>query len=113
MEDCRPVLTPMEELRNYEERLELDKESDEPTLKNIPYREGIGSLMHLMIGTRPGLTFSVGKLCQLCESPKEKHWTAVKRVLRYICGTQNMGITFDGGSDISIVGFSDSDWEVM
>eukprot|EP00171_Calliarthron_tuberculosum_P016967 IDg16967t1 len=42
-----------------------------------------------MIGTRSDLAFAVGKLTQHCEKPLASHWTAVKRVLRYISGTHS------------------------
>ena len=47
--------------------------------------------MYVMIGSRPDIAFAVGKLARFCETPKTKHWTAVKRVLRYVNGTSSMG----------------------
>ena len=42
------------------------------------------------------------------ESPQDMHWTAVKRILRYLQGTKTHGIRFDlsGG----LVGYFDVDW---
>ena len=76
----------------------------------VPYRQAIGSLMYLMIGTRPGISYAVGKLAQFCESPKLKHWTAVKRVLRYVSGSRTMGICFDGAAELRALGYCDADW---
>lgn len=111
MEDSKPVATPMEGTFSYEDRVELDcSGKQEGIMTNVPYREAIGSLMYLMIGTRPDLAFCVGKLSQFCEAPKERHWVAVKRVLRYVSGTRTHGILFDGSKSIEAHGFSDSDW---
>ena len=104
MENSKPVATPME--RNGIR----PSTSARDLLKNIPYRQAIGSIMYLMICTRPDLAFAVGKLSQYSESPKEHHWTAVKRVLRYIKGTDNFGILFNGSEPRSVTGFSDADW---
>ena len=98
MSDCKPVATPMEEPNNLEQRLEFISDSDEEA-KNVPYREAIGSLMYLMIGSRPDIAYAVGKLARLCENPKLKHWMAVKRLLRYVKGTTKMGLCYNERAD--------------
>ena len=81
---------------------------------DVPYRSVIGSLMYLMICTRPDLGFAVGRLSQYCEEPLSRQWNAVKRVYRYVKGTQNMGVVHNAksetSSDAPIVGYCDSDW---
>ncbi|MCO5568844.1 hypothetical protein L7F22_022545 [Adiantum nelumboides] len=42
--------------------------------------------------------------------PHENHWHAGKRVIRYIAGTLDYGITYTRGGDSTLVGFCDSDW---
>ena len=63
-----------------------------------------------MIYTRPDLGFAVGKISQHCETPLKCHWTAVKRVNRYIKGTKHMGITYGLNSPSNITVYCDSDW---
>ena len=82
MNESRTVSTPMEK----SSLSELDA-IDEKALKNTPYRQAIGSLIYLVSGTRPDLAFGVTKLSQYLENPQKNHWTAVKRVLRYLKGT--------------------------
>ena len=81
-------------------------------IANVPYREAIGSLMYLAIGTRPDLAFIVSQLSQFLDAPSESHWTAVKRVFRYIKGTLNKGIVYGGKTDVKneIRAYSDADW---
>lgn len=55
--------------------------------------------MYLMIETRPELAFSVGKLSQFCKSPTQDHWSAVKRLMRYVRSTLNLESAF---RDLSI-----------
>ena len=57
--------------------------------------------MYLMICTRPDLGFAIGRLSQYCEEPLSCHWNAVKRVYRYVKGTQNIGIVYDAKSGTS------------
>ena len=43
-------------------------------------------------------------------SPRDSHWTLVKRILRYIRGTMTMGLTLTASSSIDMVAYSDADW---
>ena len=104
MSNSKHISTPMD--RSYEELVNQDS----PAAENIPYRQVIGSLMYLMIGSRPDLAFVIGKLSQHSESPNEFHWIALKRALRYVNSTRNYGILYDGSKSSDTVGFSDADW---
>ena len=44
--------------------------------------------------------------------PKEEHWEALKRVIRYLRSTPNFGIRYGptGSWDDQLVGYSDADW---
>ncbi len=66
--------------------------------------------MYLAVVTRPDIFFPVGRLAQFVETPAKDLWVAAKRVLRYISGTMDEGITFNGHSTLSPVGYSDSNW---
>lgn len=106
---CKPMATPTDEPKKLKQRLEFISDSDEEA-KNVPYREAIGSLMYLTIGSRPDIAYAVGKLARFCEKPKLKHWMAVKRLLRYVKGTSNMGLSYNGFNEEGVVGYTDSDW---
>ena len=43
-------------------------------------------------------------------NPKESHLTAVKRILRYLKGTVNLGLWYPKNSGFGLVGYSDSDF---
>ncbi|CDF39892.1 unnamed protein product [Chondrus crispus] len=83
--------------------LEIERDRSAKTL--------MGSLMYLMVGTRPDLAYAIGKLSQHSANPCESHWAGVKRVMRYVQGTRNLGIVFDNKSKSpELFGFSDADW---
>ena len=42
--------------------------------------------------------------------PTTEHWVAVKRLLRYLCGTLDHGITLCRKSSLALHAFSDADW---
>jgi len=53
-------------------------------------------------------------LSRFMSKPRKEHFTAVKRVFRYLCGTSDYGLCYQGrlGLDIflNIHGFVDVDW---
>ena len=61
------------------------------------------------ITPRYSIAHAVSKLSQYSARPDNTHWTALKRVLRYLKGTKELGITYASGS-LVLTGWTDSDW---
>src|ERR1700678_4784584 len=59
---------------------------------------------------RPDISFAVQHLSQFMSNPGPAHWTAVKRVFRYLNGTRSLGITFHKGGEVKPLAYSDADW---
>jgi hypothetical protein len=78
-------------------------------MTNVPYASAIGSLMYAMVCTRPDLAYAVGLLSRFQSNPGQNHWSAVKRVLRYLVGTADYTLCY-GGSDVRLQGYTDADW---
>jgi len=74
----------------------------------------VGSLMYAMVCTRPDIAHAVGVLSRFMSKPGKEHWTAVKQVFRYLRGTSDYGLCYQGrpGLDtvLDIHGFVDADW---
>ena len=75
----------------------------------IPYSSAVGSLMYAMTATRPDIAFAVSALSAFMANPGEKHWIALKRVLRYLQGTRHYTLVL-GGSQVELRGWCDADW---
>jgi hypothetical protein len=45
------------------------------------------------------------------EAPKESHVLAVKRIFRYLKGTKEFGLWYPKGKDLSLIAYTDVDWE--
>ena len=69
---------------------------DEPRTDQREYQQRIGSMMYAMIGTRPDIAYAIGKLSQYCQDPSVRHRTAIDRVLRYLKGTVDLALLYDG-----------------
>ena len=59
--------------------------------------------------TRPDTACAVHVLARHLQRSGADHWLAAKRVLRYLKGTKDVGITF-GGRDLILEGYCDADW---
>jgi len=81
------------------------KMSTEDTTIN---RQTVGALEYCTL-TRPDIAFSVNQLCQHMHTPSTLHWTAARRVLRYLKGTIDHGLWYTKGS-LHLQAFCDSHW---
>jgi hypothetical protein len=104
MEDCRPMSTPM--VTNWKKLSASDSQLVDATI----YRQLIDSLMYL-VNTRPDICFFVNTLNQHMVESRSVHWIGTKHVLRYIAGIVDFGLDYIRGDRVSLVGYTDSDWE--
>ena len=75
------------------------------------YQSLLGSLMYLMLSTRPDLAFTISTLSKFSSAPLPIHRAAAKRVLPYLKATKALALSFSSKQrDAQLVGFSDSDW---
>ena len=88
-------------------KLEVSSGADKT--EQLPYRELIGALMYLSVGTRPDIAHTVNYLSQFNNCHHVRHWKAAKRVLRYLQGTIDKGLIFTKDNK-SLIGMADADW---
>ena len=70
----------------------------------------MGALQYLTL-TRPDISFAVNKVCQFLHAPTSVHWSAAKRILRYVKGTIDLGLRIHPSKSVLVVSaFSDADW---
>jgi len=101
MTSCNPVTLPLDPNSKLRKFLDGNNIVD-ATL----YQQIIGSLMYLVIGTRPDLAFTISLLSQYLPQPTTIYMGAAKRVLRYIKGTRNKFLTYAKCSALSLAGFA-------
>jgi len=104
MTKCNRLATPMEQ--NLKLTSIEGKEFEDAT----KYRQLVGSLNYLTT-TRPDILFAIGILSKFMQQPCEGHWSAAKRVLRYLKGTQDFGIKYTQVDDFNLIGYFDSDFD--
>lgn len=122
---ARIFLTQQQYIQNLLERTKMSKANPVPTPMAVntnisisdgmllqtatEYRQVIGSLQYLSF-TRPDVAFCVNKLAQFMHKPTDVHWESVKRLLRYLKGTQTFGLSLRKNSPLVLHAFSDADW---
>ena len=102
MEGIKPATTPMSTTTKLTKD-EKGKEVDEKI-----YRRMIGSLLYLT-ASRPDIMFSVCLCARFQSCQKDSHFSAVKRIFRYLNGSKNVGLWYPKNDCFDSVDYSDDD----
>ena len=78
-------------------------------MSHVPYANAVGNLMYAMVSTRPDISHAVGVVSKFMTNQSEEHWQEMKWVLRYLRGTSDHCIIFNG-SEGSVYGYVDVDY---
>ena len=105
MKGCKPSSTPL----STSEKMSLHDGEILGAEDSTRYRSIVGALQYLTL-TRPDISYSVNKVCQFLHAPTSTHWTAVKRILRYLQGTKSHGLKLGKSDSMLVSAFSDADW---
>ncbi|KAJ0566009.1 putative RNA-directed DNA polymerase [Helianthus annuus] len=103
MEEANPVHVPMVPGAVLT-KLGSGEEVDETLYKSL-----VGSLMYLTV-SRPDIMYVVSLISRFMAKPREDHFLAAKRVLRYIRGTYKFGLRYVKGKKDDLVVFADSSY---
>ncbi|XP_026417450.1 uncharacterized protein LOC113312932 [Papaver somniferum] len=90
--------------------VKLQSNPGEKSVYQKLYISMIRSLLYLT-ATRPDIAFSVGCCARFQADPRESHLKAVKRIIRYVNGTMDYGLSYSMDTNNNIVAYSDADWE--
>lgn len=105
MVNCKAVKSPLP----HRTVLSPGTTEDIDAAKDLPYQSLVGSLGWIASTTRPDIAYAVLQLGRFNAVWTIAHWTAAKHVLRYLKGTQELGIHYDGHS-LTPAAYSDSDF---
>nr|GEZ60743.1 ribonuclease H-like domain-containing protein [Tanacetum cinerariifolium] len=102
MHNCNPCWTRVD----TESKLGLDGDPvSDPTL----YPSLAGALQYLTF-THPNLSYAVQQVCLYMHDPRDPHFTALKRILRYVRGTLDYGLQLHVSSTTQLNAYTDADW---
>jgi hypothetical protein len=99
MSGCNSVATPMEL------GAKLSKFKGGEVIDSNNYR----SLRYLTCA-RPDTSFAVDMASRFMEDPKHSYLKTMKRILRYIKGTEDLGLHYIKTNKFELISYVDSDW---
>ncbi|XP_023756892.2 uncharacterized mitochondrial protein AtMg00810-like [Lactuca sativa] len=103
MEACKPVTTPVDT------NSKLSLHDGDPVADPSLYRSLAGALQYLTF-THPDISYAVQQICLFMHAPKISHFSALKRIIRYIKGTPDHGLTLLSSPSTQLVSYIDADW---
>ena len=77
-------------------------------MANLPYRQCLGSLMYLMVSTRPDLALAISRLSCISQNPGMVQWRAALKILAYVQSTQDAGLLYHSNAPVHLVGVTNA-----
>ncbi|XP_071712323.1 uncharacterized mitochondrial protein AtMg00810-like [Rutidosis leptorrhynchoides] len=100
--NCNPCQTPID--------IGTKLTTSGPPVKDpTMYRSLAGALQYLTF-TRPDIPYAIQQICLFMHDPREPHLAALRRILRYVQGTLDLGLHLFSSTTTSLVAYSDADW---
>lgn len=103
MQDCKPCNTPVDM------KAKLSDKEGKPVENATEYRSLAGALQYLTF-TCPEISYAVQKVCLFMHDPREPHFLALKRILRYLKGIMTKGLQLLRQQKMALTVYSDVDW---
>ena len=109
MQGAKALSTPLPTYYKLSQEDSLKSDEEQAEMSRIPYALAIGCLIYAIIATRPDITHAMGIVSRYMANPGKRHWEAVKGVMRYLKGTQDMCICY-GQTNSAVHGYVDADY---
>ena len=103
MEETKTMKTPMSS------SIKLDKDEKGKSIESTMYRGMIGSLLYLT-ASRLNIMYNVCLCATFQSCPKESHLSVVRRILKYLKGTMDIGLWYPKSDNFELIGFSDANF---
>ncbi|GKB57700.1 ribonuclease H-like domain-containing protein [Tanacetum coccineum] len=102
MVNCNPSRTPVD--------IESKLGDDGDTVSDSTFYRSLAGALQYLTFTRPDISYAMQQVCLHMHDPREPHFLALKRILRYVCGTLGCGLHLFSSSITSLAAYSDADW---
>jgi hypothetical protein len=80
-------------------------------MRVIPYASVIGSIIYVMLCTRPDVSYALSTTSRYESNYGESHWTIVKKILKYLNRTKEVFLVFGGEEELVVKGYSDANFQ--
>jgi len=103
MANCSSCPTPVDT------KPKLSASKDSPYEDPTKYRSLDGALQYLTF-TRLDISYAIQQICLHMHDPRNKHMSALKRILRYLQGTLSYVLHLYKSSFNKLISYTDADW---
>ena len=108
MHDCKPMDTPVEKNLSLSLVMCPKAPNEKEQMSKVPYSRAVGSLMYVMMCRSLDICYTIGLVSIFQSNQGQKHWMVVKRILRYLKGTSDYVLCYQG-KDLHLVGYINTD----
>jgi hypothetical protein len=84
------------------------EEEEEEFPNRTRYLAAVGALLYLATYTRPDIAFATSVLARHNQRPGVRHWNGIRHLLRYLRGTEDLGLYYSRGGVPEITGYADA-----
>ena len=108
MDNANALSAPMIGKSRTEDDPYRPADDEEQEIDKPQYLAVVGALLYLATNTRPDISFAVSVLARHSHKPTSGHWRGLKHLLRYLRGTEDLGLHFRKDTSSAIIGCADS-----
>ena len=83
---------------------------DPPHSETWSYASVVGCLYYLCNNSRPDISFAVNQCARYTHDPKLSHSLAIKRLVKYLVGTQDKGLVLSPTKEFTLNMYADADF---
>jgi hypothetical protein len=76
-------------------------------MSKVQYASVIGSIMYVMLCTRPGVSYPLNVISRYQVDPGKTHWTSVKNILKYLRNTKKSFLVYGGETELVVRSYTD------
>ena len=76
---------------------------DREEMSSKPYASSIGSIMYVMLNTRPDVALAISLTNRFQSNPRMEHWNAVKNILKYLRIIKDLFLVYGGCEEELVV----------
>jgi hypothetical protein len=109
LRDAHPISIPLNPGSPLTDTQCPTTDGEKHDMKNVPYKQLVGSLLYIAWMTCPNILFAVSLLSRFIANLGRVHWEDAKRVLKYLKGTINTRLIY-GNCMNGLIGYTDADW---
>ena len=110
MQDSKKGFIPMRHGVQISKKQSPKTPEDKALMQRITYASAIGSIMYAMICTWPYVAYALSVTNRFQADPGEKHWEAVKCILKYLRRTKDLFLVY-GEEELKLKGYTDSSFQ--